>query len=302
MILSSADSRAGYENLTMGITPSGNADLHLGHQMTMFELAKSLEANPGMTGFLWIDDREFHTQSVPEIPSSELVSKVDQQVDAFFVEAEKYFKSRLISRVIRKKMSDFFLERSNLEHDFCGQEILALLQNRSQIFGRHYGKMQLTGKRSIRPIDKSSGRGPHSAHTSVIGRNFIVHPEYINANTREFGDIGINTARDTNWVMFYCYCFLRDIVLADRDDTNFLHLYGGDYSTPWGLGLVSKVERNNRISNGLSDRVDFVTSKLIMQDGEKLSKSGGAAAAALDFATLEKIDAAKGNVVDISAV
>lgn len=302
MMLGKQDSLESHEYISMGINPSGNADLHLGHHATLYELAKILEAQPNMKALLWVEDREFHLQAPPHLPTQEAVKKIESQVNAFLAAAEKHFRCSLQQRVSRKKMSEFFMEASGVNEKLCGQEIIRTLLEGRDAFGRHYPKMNLCAKRGVRPINSNTGFGPSASDVRSMRSRYIVHPHHIHANSNEQGLININTFREDNWALFYGYGFVRDFVVAERDDTRLVHLYGGDYALPWGKELISKAERNDKIAQDLSNRVDFRTAKLIVQDGQKLSKSGGADRARLNFGLLERISSVDGAVVNISAI
>ena len=282
--------------VTMGITPSGSGELHLGHCLTIYRLLQTLEKKKVVQSIIYLDDREFGLQVPPEVASSEvtdtLVSSLKRIID---VAGEYLHMDALKERVEIMAMSDFF-KLSGMDKEYMGEDLLNLLLSNKEIIGKAFSKMNLSGKSSIKTLCPVCKKGPvHRKKRRRVKNkveNGIVSTvcKYKTCSCNEY-EVKVNEGEDF-WTIYYALVYLRDVLFSGKKDVSIMHFFGGDYALPWGQGGISKIERMRQILieiEGGRKRIELVSGPLLTTRGKKLSKRSGDRLDTPDFSVLDEI-------------
>ncbi len=77
--------------------------------------------------------------------------------------------------------------------------------------------------------------------------------------------------------MHYTVDPIRDGLLTrQHHEGKVLHVFGGDYGIPWGIGNRPKASRMSELMDNIApDMVDHFVGPMLTRDGHKLAKSNG---------------------------
>ncbi|EKD63192.1 MAG: hypothetical protein ACD_51C00322G0003 [uncultured bacterium] len=305
--------------LTMGITPSGSGMLHLGHQVTLFNLLQALNATNSARGLLFVDDREFTLRGAPKLPSEEATANLIGCINRMVVEAGKHLgDSDFQKRIDVVRMSTFF-KMAGINHGFMGHDFLEVLLRCAPYIGEAFMKLRLADRNSVVPIcpDCLQGTQPSDPKKGrkEIKRNgtIIATCKNPSCETDEY-EISVKDG-DDHWTVFYVLVSLMNILVSRYGDKAVLEFFGGDYGTEWARQMTynprvqqvngaSKSERVSAVieaSGFAKGRINHVVGPLITTEGEKLSKArGDCANGRVDFGLLDRILESRSAIFDLS--
>jgi hypothetical protein len=280
--------------LTMGITPSGDGNLHAGHYTTLLNLCGALSRKKTSRGRIFIDDREFQNQRPPCIPSRDATLNVEEAIRLFLQHAVSFFHDESLPlKVDVQRLSDFFREQGK-ESAFLGMDLLQLIRRYSETIRSIFHDAPYLYKMPVKPVCPSCDHGPRQIkHAFVTDRGFRGECDYEECDGLE-DTYEVDVARgDTYWSIYYMLLGLRDVLLSDGG-RGVLHIYGGDYGVPWNQ-VTSKAARISALLTAISGNhhgthVDQYVGPLLMGRGHrKLSKSRGDRLSIVDCALLQGV-------------
>lgn len=273
--------------LTAGFTPSGTGKLHEGHQITLLKADLLMEKYRDLLLRLFVDDREFSLQGPIGIPSTQAIANTEADIASIQTEAAQYLQDASIphrTQIVR--MSDF-LQRPGLNSDRMSMDFFSLLKGddkATERVKRYFGDVRLGKTRNcIGPVCPDCHQGTeNNVHSRMKERgHFEADCRNSSCGTGKY-EIHIGNG-DIHWMTNYVFMGVRDVLTAQKDDESVLHLYGGDYGTPWGHGDAGKPSKRERVGNLVQEimqnakqgRIAHATGPLLLRQGKKISKSNG---------------------------
>lgn len=287
------------DHVIAGFTPSGSADLHMGHHTTMFNFARALAANRSATGTLHADDREFGLQRDPVLVSDaktqRLIGNLKQCLGAL---AEYFGDSTLMDRVDIVSMSQLYGETLSNGESLGAGFYKMLMDNRCQI-SKAFNRMMIHGKQGIRPHCPECKTG----FLKKSRKNAFDDTEIIGICYRDECPTDLHlvdvASGDTRWSIHYSLVSLLSLPLSQLNDNGaVLAIQGGDYGVSWGTPnkhfdnrAMSKGERANVAATAMTgddQKIIHFAGPLLERMGTKLSKSNGDADENIDVMRIER--------------
>lgn len=296
--------------MTMGITPSGNGMLHMGHYMTLYNLLRALSLTRTASAKLFVDDREFSLEQNPSMPPHSAVSNTTACIRNMVARTDAFFAGEHVSgRVEIINMSDFF-NLPGINNRFTGMDMYELFARGRQVIGRSFVHMHLSTTAAV-PLCPDCGKFEWLGRWKTrrdLGADGVIRAKCVDPDC-SVGDYQVDVSSgDDNWAIFYMMVGLRDILMS-RCGSSVLHFYGGDYAQEWGLPLgnsmVAKVDRIRHLVSGLGSKIggleiSHVVGPMLVAGDSKLSKSRGDYGDVPDLELLDSILCSRQGIYDIS--
>lgn len=287
--------------VTMGINPSARS-LHEGHYLTMYQAFKAMHRMPWTRGQIFVDDREFDFRKELDregrfrrLPDPDVTREIGERIRSFAdAIADQLGDDTLSRRLTVQPMSAYMREHApdGVTRGFMLYDYIRRFRTHIEAI-YSFSRME-DGQRSAVRTACPRCRSSERCNTHQLERETRMHAICVNnvcPDRRMMYTVDPEKG-DDNWTMHYAIDPVRDGFIARELNNGVLHVFGGDYGVPWGVGGTPKAERMDILlqESRMSDPpVHHYVGPMLTRDGCKISKSDGCSSEPLGAEELERL-------------